>query len=488
MRPVSNQPNVLLICADHWSGLFTRSAGHPTLQTPTISQLARNGVDFTHAYSACPVCIPARRTLMTGLSPKSHGDRIFNEYLPMPDPDTVPTLPQVFRKSGYQAYAVGKLHVYPQRDRIGFDEVILNEEGRDHIDDGHADDWELFLADQGYPGQEYASGLNNNDYLTRSWHLPETCHPTNWAAAQMCRTIRRRDPLRPSFWYLSFVGPHPPVWPLNSYLDLYRDLALDEPVYGNWSDSFEVLPFSVKPGMDRFAMRLASKTERDLARRYFYATITHIDHQIRVVIGMLREEGLLENTIVAFTADHGDMLGDHQMWAKGVMYEKSSRVPLIIMPTAGDQRLIPGHSDARLVELRDIMPTLLDLCSLDIPDSLDGISLVNGKTRDYLYGEFREGPEATRMIRDQRYKLIYYPVGNVTQLFDLQEDPLEQKNLAGQEFLGEVQNRLTRILLGHLYGSDLEWVDKGRLVGLPPREYVTEPNRDLGAQRGWRFL
>ena len=315
-------------------------------------------------------------------------------------------MPGLFRKAGYQAHAVGKLHVYPQRDRIGFDEVILNEEGRHHLEGGNADDWELYLADQGYPGQEYASGLGNNDYLTRSWHLPEHCHPTNWAAAQMCRAIRRRDPRKPGFWYLSFVGPHPPLWPPAAYLDLYRNLELDPMVHGDWSRSFEDLPWSVKPYMDQFCMRMATPGEIDLARRGFYATITHIDHQIRMVLGTLREEGLSEDTIVAFTADHGDMLGDHRMWSMGVMYEKSVRVPLIIVPAAGDGRFPPGSQDHRLAELRDLMPTLLDLCGLEPPAGLDGISLAGSQDRDHLYGEFREGPMATRMICDRRYKLI----------------------------------------------------------------------------------
>src|SRR5688500_12805117 len=113
-------PNVLLITGDHWPASFLGAAGHPVVQTPTLDQLARNGVRFTRAYSECPVCIPARRTLMTGTSPRAHGDRVFGEQLPMPD---VPTLAQTFRDAGYQAYAVGKQHVYPQRRRIGFDDV-----------------------------------------------------------------------------------------------------------------------------------------------------------------------------------------------------------------------------------------------------------------------------------------------------------------------------------------------------------------------------
>ncbi|MDP6108264.1 MAG: sulfatase-like hydrolase/transferase, partial [Candidatus Brocadiia bacterium] len=105
------RPNVLLICADHWGGLLSRPAGHPVVMTPTLAHLATLGAWYSNAYSPAPSCIPARRSLMTGLSVRTHGDRIFKEREPMPD---APTLAQCFRDAGYQAQAVGKLHVYPQ--------------------------------------------------------------------------------------------------------------------------------------------------------------------------------------------------------------------------------------------------------------------------------------------------------------------------------------------------------------------------------------
>jgi arylsulfatase A-like enzyme len=477
------QPNVLLICVDHWSGLLTGPAGHPVIMAPTIAQLAASGVNYSRAYSACPVCIPARRTLMTGQTARTHGDRVFDETLRLPSP----TLAQSFRDAGYQAMAVGKLHVHPQRDRIGFDDVLTNEEGRRYSGEMSADDWELFLADQGYLGQEFAHGMNPTEHMTRTWPLPEHCHPTNWAASQMCRAMHRRDPGKPAFWYLSFIGPHPPVCPLQAYMDLYRDVEMDPPVFGDWSSSFEALPYGAKPVVDRLWRRVAPEHEQDLARRGFYASITHIDHQIRVVIGYLREQGLLENTIIGFTSDHGDMLGDHHMWAKGMMYEKSARVPLMIVPTADDDRIKPNTTDDRLVELRDIMPTLLDLCGMDCPDTVEGMSLLGTERRDHLYGEYRDAEEATRMIRDERYKLIYYPVGNSLQLFDVDDDPLEQRDLAGSPDHADAQQRLTKLLIDHLYGDDLQWTEDGQLVGLPDRVYEYPTDRWLSGQRGLRF-
>lgn len=481
---MATSPNVLLICVDHLPWGLTRPAGHPVCMTPTLDQLARSGVAFTNAYSACPVCIPARRSLMTGQSTRTHGMRTFDEHREMPD---APTLARCFKDAGYQCHAVGKLHVYPQRDRIGFDEVVLNEEGRHHLGAG-ADDWELHLAEKGFAGQEYATGLCNNDYHTRSWHLPEDCHPTHWAAREMSRMMHRRDPRKPAFWYLSFIGPHQPVWPLQAYLDIYRDSRIDEPVYGDWSEDLEKLPYALRRLRERFAIADAPKAEIELARRAFYATVTHIDHQIRIVLGYLREQGLLQDTIIGFTSDHGDLLGDHGLWAKSIFYERSANIPFILVPRAGDDRL-PIHSqDHRLVELQDMMPTLLDLADLPIPDTVDGQSLLQPQSREFLYGEFEVGETASRMVRAGDFKLIYYPAGNRLQLFNLKEDPRETRDLSTKPEFKEAVDRLTSILLEQFYEADLEWVREGKLVGLPEPEYTPRDQRNLTAQRGLRFL
>jgi arylsulfatase A-like enzyme len=486
------KPNVLLICVDHWPGKMLGAAGHPCVITPTLDQLAANGVRYSNTYSATPTCIPARRALMTGTTARTHGDRVFSETLPMPD---LPTLAQTFSEAGYQAYAVGKLHVYPQRNRIGFADVLLNEEGRHHLGLS-ADDYELFLATEGYAGQEYAHGMPTTDYITRPWHLPEYLHPTNWTAREMCRVIRRRDPTRPAFWYLSFNAPHPPLVPLVAYQDMYREVGIPEPYVGDWAGDFEHLPHPLKSRHNNWYALLKyangrtglGKAELRLARRAFYALCTHIDHQIRLVLGTLREEGLLDDTLIVFTSDHGDMLGNHGQFAKGLLYEDSARVPLIIMPTA-DYGLLGHHQvDDRLVELRDIMPTLLDLAGISIPESVEGASLLSNSRREHLYGEHYDGEMASRMLRNGRHKIIYYPAGNRLQLFDLQEDPDERHNLAGDPSYRVVCEEMVAKLLDHLYGEDLQWVDNGKLVGLPDQKFEPKPNRGLTAQRGWRFM
>lgn len=473
------KPNVLLISVDHWPGSLLGAAGQPSILTPTIDQLAYNGVRFTQAYSECPMCIPARRTLMTGTTSQTHGDRVFDEHLPM-RPD-LPTLAQTFRDAGYQAYAVGKLHVYPQRDRIGFDDVILNEEGRLHLG-AVADDYELFLGDRGYVGQHFYHGMSSNEYVTRPWHLPEEVHVTNWTTHQMARTIKRRDPTRPAFWFLSYSDPHPPIVPPQAYLDMYQDVEIPPPVVGGWATDFDALPHLLKDRRGRWPTLTEHQIMR--ARRAFFASCTHIDHQLRLVIGTLREEGLLDDTIILFTSDHGDMLGNHGEWAKSLFYEDSTKVPMILVGVAGDERAGHHRTDDRLVGWQDVMPTLLDLAGIAVPDTVEGTSMVGTQRREWLYGECHEGSRSTRMVREGQYKLIYYAVGNHTQLFDLQEDPNELRDLSRSPEYEETLERLTQRMVGKLYGSDEDWLHEGRLQGLPDPGYEPQPNRGLSGQRG----
>ncbi len=476
------QPNVLLICVDHWPGTLLQAVRHQAIMTPTLNRLALSGTLFSQAYSTTPTCIPARRALMTGTCAKTHGDRVFNEHGEMPA--HLITLPRVFRDHGYQSYAVGKLHVYPQRDRIGFDDVILHEEGRHHLGGG-LDDYELFLKHEGYSGQELTHAMGNNEYVTRPWHLPEAYHPTAWTTREMCRTIQRRDPRKPGFWYCSYAAPHPPITPPRDYFEMYSDHDIDEPFVGDWAADFNKLPYALKVHNQRFLP--LSQREIRMARRGFYAQCTYIDHQLRLLIGTLREEGLLDNTILMFTSDHGDMLGNHNLWCKPPMFEGSAKIPMILVPTADYRRSGHHRTDARLTCLRDVMPTLLDLCDIPIPATVEGLSMIGDRTRDHLYGEHHEDGRAMRMIRQGPHKLIWYPVGNRFHLFDLDRDPQEMRDIAGSAEYRYIFNALQQIMLAELWGGDREkWAPDGALTGEPDQPFTPAPNRGLLGQRGWR--
>ncbi|MCY4007598.1 MAG: sulfatase-like hydrolase/transferase [Rhodobacteraceae bacterium] len=473
----SNQPNVFLIVADHWAAEHLGFADNPAAMTPGLNELSACGIRFANAYSECPVCIPARRTLMTGMNPKSHGDRVFNDRLRIPD---VTTMAQAFRDAGYQADAVGKLHVHPQRDRIGFDSVILDDEGRPQW--GMLDDYDIYLGDQGLPGRQFDHGMSNNQYNWRPWHLDEAHHPTSWAGRMMARTIKRRDPNKPAFWYLGFRHPHPPLVPPQAFLDLYRDVEIDAPYVGDWVKDPENLPFAISALLSR--TNLYTDAQMMAAKRAFYALCTQIDYQIRYLVGTLRLEGILDDTIIMFTSDHGDMLGNHNMAAKRIFYESSTNIPMILTANKGNAKAGEGVVDNRLATFADVMPTLLDLCDIDVPSTVDGISMVGSARHAYIYGECGEDDHSSRMIRDDRFKLIYYPVGNHSQLFDMVNDPREMTDLACDPTHADTLRRLQGRLVSEMYGSDLDWITDGKLTGKPNRPYTWAPHRSLNSQRG----
>ncbi|MBW9089799.1 sulfatase-like hydrolase/transferase [Rhizobium wenxiniae] len=478
---VSARPNVLFVTVDQWPGNLLGSAGHPVIETPTLDHLASVGTRFSRTYSECPICIPARRTIMTGTSPRRHGDRVFQPSLRMPE--DLPTLAETFGRHGYQTQAIGKLHVYPQRDRIGFDDALLAEEGRGAL--GGTDDYEMFLADKGYAGQQFMHGMSNNEYSWRTWHLPEETHVTNWTTWAAARTIRRRDPTRPGFWHVSYTPPHPPLIPLASYLERYRARQMDEPYIGDWAKDDEGLPLPLELTRDYWA-RLPSEQLADM-RRAFYALCTHIDHQIRILVGTLREEHILDNTVIMITSDHGDMLGNHGFYAKRLMYEGSANVPMIVVGTESDRRVQTGSVDDRLVGLQDVMPTLLDLCGLPVPKTCEGRSMVSEDRRDFLYGEALSGPKAMRMLHDGRHKLIWYPAGSRFQLFDLELDPNEMVDRIDDEAYAGVTMALKRRLRQELYGEDLEALSGDHFVGVSVPAKAASSNRGLSGQRGLHF-
>ncbi len=157
---------------------------------------------------------------------------------------------------------------------------------------------------------------------------------------------------------------------------------------------------------------------------------------------------------------------------------------MLLMGPAGDERVGHHRVDDRLVGLQDVMPTLLDLAGIAIPDTVEGISMVGERRREHFFGEISNGHRATRMVRDRRYKLIYYPSGNVTQLFDIWDDPRELHDLSASPEHREVRERLTAKLIAELHGGDEEWAQGGKLVGLPAPEYIPGTNRGLSGQRG----
>ena len=176
------------------------------------------------------------------------------------------------------------------------------------------------------------------------------------------------------------------------------------------------------------------------------------------------------------------------MGQSGHVRKCSEHSPHFIGPPPLKPELKQGVTDDRLAALRNILPTLLDLCGSPVPESVEGCSLISETRRNYLLGEHWEDENSIRMVVNDRYKLIWYPVGNRFQLFDVIGDPMETNNLAGKPEYAPVKNELTSILIQNLHGSDERWIDEGKLTGEkePDNPVLRNADRTLRGQRGWR--
>ncbi|MFG2675266.1 arylsulfatase [Streptomyces sp. NPDC048445] len=472
------QPNIVLICVDQWRGDALSAAGHPVVRTPYLDRLAARGTRFSRAYSATPTCVPARVALMTGQSQEAHGRVGYTDGIPFDRTHPV-SLPRELGRAGYQTMAIGKMHVWPERSRIGFDDVLLHDgylhfaRRRDKRDLREVDDYLPWLRKQ--PGatadEDYTdNGLDCNTVVARPWDKPESLHPTNWAAAEAVNWLYRRDPTRPFFLYLSFHRPHAPLDPPQWAFDQYVGGEPSDPIVGDWTADWDEFR------RDGAADALVGRQSDDVhhrAKAGYYGHMSHIDQQINRFLDALGEHGLRDNTVVVFVSDHGDMMGDHDMYRKGYAYEGSAHVPLIVSAPAGTGPA--GGVVDQVTELRDVMPTLLDLAGVPVPEGVDGRSLapyLRGEAapgwRASLHGEHAILGQSCQWVTDGRQKFVWLSGKGNEQFFDLTEDPHEEHNLVNDPAREEEVARWRQLLVNALSGREEGYVVNGRLV--PGRE------------------
>lgn len=478
------QPNVVLICVDQWRGDCLSAAGHPDVHTPHLDELAGEGVRFDRAYSATPTCVPARVALFTGQSQERHGRVGYREGVPFEEVHPV-TLPGEFRRGGYQTQAVGKMHVFPERARLGFDDVRLHDGYLHYARRRHSRNFEFFddyvpwLRRQPgmTPAADYADhGVSCNSIVARPWDKPEALHPTTWAVTEAIEWLPRRDPTKPFFLYLSFHRPHHPYDPPEWAFDQYMALDPYEPVVGDWVDDYA--PYR-KDGCHEAAVGVIDPRLVHRARAGYYGHMAHIDLQIKRFREALVEAGLGDDTMFCFVSDHGEMMGDHHMFRKALGFEGSARVP-ILMNLAPSMRGDTGGSVAdEVVELRDVMPTLLEAAGLPVPDSVDGRSLLpflRGERpddwREYLHGEHTYLGQSLQWVTDGRHKYLWMSGDGHEQLFDLAEDPKELVNLARRPEHAALLEHWRGRLIDALRDREEGFVDGGELV--TGRPVVTE--------------
>lgn len=468
-----NRPNILLIMTDEMRG-DCLGLRHPDVKTPYLDTLAARGTLFDNAVTACPSCIAARASLMTGLSPRSHGrvgykDRVRWDY-PV-------TLGGELTRLGYQTQVVGKMHVHPLRSLQGFMSVELHD-GYLHSYRGHnvplcenqyfADDYMHFLkCELGAQADVIDTGLECNSWVARPWCYEERLHPTNWATDRSIDFLRRRDRDKPFFLMTSYVRPHAPYDAPQVYFDMYRDKKLAPPLKGDWDDAAALAAHgrefnNIYGPLDQ--------EQINWQRVGYYACITHIDYQIGRLIQTLTDDGSLNDTIIMFISDHGEMLSDHCFIRKSLPYRGSIGIPFIVSGP-GLRRGAVSHS---VVELRDVLPTLVELGGGIVPDSVEGVSLADelraGRpiSRDYIHGEHTYGALSNHFIVTPRDKYVWFsqddsPLGQ-EQYFDLERDPDETHNaIADPEYEARIAE-LRAALISELAGRPEGFVQDGRLV------------------------
>jgi arylsulfatase A-like enzyme len=450
----NNKPNILLIMTDQQRGDCLGVAGHPVLLTPSMDAIAHNGVRFTRAYSTCPSCIAARRSLLSGQFPKTHGMVGYHSGVEWQLP---PTLPQVLRDNGYQTLMIGRsMHQYPQRRRMGFDQLIQQDEYLAWLEKNAPSD----------SGGWFGSGIMHNDWTVNPWPLAEHLHFTNWTVNTALEAFARRDPSCPLFMVVSFIAPHPPLQPPAFYMDRYLRTGGPDPIIGDW----ETPPDPNGQACDTVSPNSLALTGEALrsARAAYYGSINHVDDQIRRLLNPINgiPPQLHGNTVILFTADHGEMLGDHYRWRKQVPYESSANIPLLIQAPARFG-IHPGRRVDQPVALEDIMPTLLDLAGCEIPATVEGRSLVpllrGGKPawRDYLTIE--HAPEH-QSLTDGREKFIWLVADGREQFFDLVADPGERHNLIADPRVADRVTLWRNRLIAELSGRPEGFTDGQQLI------------------------
>jgi arylsulfatase A-like enzyme len=413
-----NPPNVLILLADQWRAQATGYAGDPNVSTPHLDRLAEESVNFINAVSGMPVCSPFRASLLTGQRPLTHG--VFMNDVQL-DTNAV-TMAKVFARQGYDTGYIGKWHldghgrlqnVSPGKRRQGFEFWNGNE------------------CTHNYNQSVY---YDNDDPTRKIWDGYDTFLQTDAAIDYM---NEKKSSENPFLMVLSYGTPHAPY---HTAPEEYRKRFNPDKIILH-----ENVPDHMK-----------EQAKKDLAG--YYAHIVALDDMVGKVITNLKETGQLENTIILFTADHGDLLGSHGAYKKQQPYEESARVPMLYY--IPERLKIDTGAREALMNSEDILPTLLSLCEIPIPDTVEGINY-----RPYLEGKeqvgdatllscvqpfgqwnkVKHGGKEYRAIKTKRYTYARDLKGPWL-LFDNDKDPYQMNNLIGNEDYSSLQEDLEKRL------------------------------------------
>jgi arylsulfatase len=466
-----NRINILFLMDDQHRGDWIGAAGAKWIITPNLDRLAREGVLYRRGYSSTPSCLPAREALLTGMSPWGHGNLGFGripEHLPV-------EMPGLFTEAGYRTYAVGKNHFTPVRNTHGYQTVVLGDpkfaSGADPSDDYGR--WFVAQMPDHSPYEGYRSGNDQRGGI--NYPFDERLHETRWTADRAIEFLEKHPRNQPWFLKVSWVRPHAPYSAPKRWYDRYEGAAIPQAEIGEWARKCyggATNSFQQDPDLSRGVVPEAEIKE---SRRSYAAAISFVDEQLGRVLDALEKRGELENTLILFTSDHGDIMGDNLLYRKTYSVEPSVNVPMIVRwPETLGLAAKRGQMRQELVELRDVLPTFLDVADVPVPAAVEGKSLLDplrGKpwreTLELEHASCYEPKDGWVALVDQRYKYVYYTITGVQQLFDLINDPHELRDLAADPSSAALVKEWRQRMVRHLSARGEAWVRNGDLVVQP---------------------
>jgi arylsulfatase A-like enzyme len=413
--------------------------GNPVIRTPNLDSLAATGIRFENCWVQHAACMPSRACIFTGRYPMAH--RVRSNGVPLPEHET--TLAHVFLRNGYRTGGAGKFHFlphYPYRSPLpmmethpgpyyGFEEFHLGEDGRS------GEHW-LWIH-KNHPEHD----------KTPDHEIPLELHNSHWSASHTIDFIRQcAGRGEPFFAFCSFVDPHHGYNPPSPYREMYRREDMPKPL--RREGEFEDKPPHLKKRMQR-----REGVGKDVAynRTQYYGEVTFIDDSIGRILKTLGDLKIRDNTLIVFISDHGDMLGDHGLYFKGLAYPQSANVALIFN---WPRRLRRGKIVDGIVQEIDILPTVLELVGLDTPAGVQGRSQAKVVTTDstdtgYEYA-YVEHAGSHYSLRSLKWRFTLYPGQEYGELYDLENDPHEFTNLWSDSRFTEVKHDLTQTLLARI--------------------------------------
>lgn len=504
-----DRPNILLIVTDQQRADTIAALGNPIIRTPNLDRLCREGVAFTNAFTPSPVCMPARISLAHGLYPERTG---FYENVcadPRPHVHEKETFLHGLTRAGYRTHSVGKWHFYPDPKALrGFESREYEEGDMWEKDDGYM---EFLKTISGYEEIDAPYGQGNSMYyIPQPSTVSEKSHSTNYLGNLACDFIngegcKSSSSGKPWMLYVGFLHPHPPFTPPFPWHKLYKMADMPLPFMSEGAPSLQTF---VNQAQNRYKGRDRG-TDLNLARMikaYYYACISFIDHQVGKMLESLESSEQLDDTLIIFMSDHGELLGDFGCWGKRSMHDACARIPFLLRG--------PGFTGGKIcdapVSLVDIAPTLLNVGSgkivshecegEDLAGLLGGRSKREGVFSRHAYTWWvnlikseltKRYPEeayleelaatSTHMYVTREWKYIYSAPDDKEFLFDRLGDPAEANNLAENPLNKSILQTMRRVLWNRLAAEgQSEWtLDGNSWRKYPAMEMPSNPDAGI---------